>query len=353
MTSTRTIGETEVLETHTAELFQEAVRRAAKLLCQNEVVALPTETVYGLAGNAWSREAVSQIFQIKGRSPENPLIVHVASFEMARACVAVWPESAAALARAFWPGALTLVLPKSASIPDEVTAGGNTVAIRWPSHPFIQAVISTCGFPLAAPSANLSNELSPTTARHVQKSLGSLIPLIVDGGQCQIGIESTVVDLCSEPPRILRPGLITAGAIGAVAGDTGSGGETTGSALLRSPGMLSKHYAPKARLVIAKWDNSRELQQWIAAEHPWAGMVCVISHQLIPSAEHFARVSVIPHDPEAYARALYAELHECDESGADLIVVEAPPDVEAWAGVKDRLRRASGGACWPLCVENP
>ena len=173
MISTGATGEAEILETDTAERFHTAVMRAAKCLGADEVVGLPTETVYGLAGNAWSRKAVLRIYEVKGRLPQNPLIVHVSSFEMARSCVSCWPESAAALARSSWPGPLTLVLPKSRLIPGEVTAGGPTVAIRWPNHPFIQAVMEVCGFPLAAPSANRSNELSPTTARHVWKSLGA------------------------------------------------------------------------------------------------------------------------------------------------------------------------------------
>ena len=185
----------EILSTHTPELFQAAVRRAAELLRAGEVVALPTETVYGLAANALDEKAVAKIFQIKGRPANNPIIVHVASVEMAKRCVTNWPANADKLAKAFWPGPLTLVLPRAKEIPDIVTAGGATVGVRWPSHPFIQAVIRECGFPLAAPSANLSSRISPTNAEHVRKQLGGKIPLIVDGGQSQVGIESTVLDL--------------------------------------------------------------------------------------------------------------------------------------------------------------
>src|SRR5262249_10839745 len=150
----------------------------------------------------------SGIFQAKGRPAHNPIIVHVASLELARRCVSGWPASAEQLARAFWPGPLTLVLPKSGIIPDIVTAGGPTVGVRWPSHPFIQAVIRECGFPLAAPSANPSNSISPTNAEHVRQGLGDKIRLIIDGGQSQVGIESTVVDLAVSPPKVLRPGMI-------------------------------------------------------------------------------------------------------------------------------------------------
>jgi L-threonylcarbamoyladenylate synthase len=183
LNQTKRISKAEVLSTHTAALFQVAVKRAAELLRAGEVVALPTETVYGLAANALDARAVARIFEIKGRPANNPIIVHVASLEMARRCVANWPAAAEKLARAFWPGPLTLVLPRANEIPDIVTASGQTVGVRWPSHPFIQAVIRECGFPLAAPSANPSNQISPTNADHVSKGLGGKIPLIVDGGQ--------------------------------------------------------------------------------------------------------------------------------------------------------------------------
>src|SRR4051812_948742 len=199
---------TEVLATHTRDLFNAAVKKAVELLRAGQVVALPTETVYGLAANAWDARAVERIFEAKGRPAHNPIIVHVASLELARQCVAGWPELGEKLARAFWPGPLTLVLPRSSTIPEVVTAGGPTVGVRWPSHPFIQAVIRECGFPLAAPSANPSNQVSPTNAEHVRLGLGDKIPLIVDGGQSQVGIESTVVDLATSPPKGLRPGMI-------------------------------------------------------------------------------------------------------------------------------------------------
>ena len=196
---------TELLATHTPELFAAAVRQAAAWLRTGEVVALPTETVYGLAANALDASAVARVFQVKGRPAHNPVIVHVASAAMARDCVQTWPELAERLAKAFWPGPLTIVLPRAENIPAAVAAGGSTVGIRWPAHPLMQAVIRECGFPLAAPSANLSNQISPTNAQHVYRQLGGRIPLIVDGGQSQVGIESTVLDLTVSPPRILRP----------------------------------------------------------------------------------------------------------------------------------------------------
>jgi L-threonylcarbamoyladenylate synthase len=331
---------TEIFLTHTPELFQKAVHRAAKLLRAGEVVALPTETVYGLAANALDKNAVAKIFQIKGRPANNPIIVHVASVEMAKHCVTDWPELAEKLSKSFWPGPLTLVLPRAEIIPEIVTAGGATVGIRWPSHPFIQAVIRECGFPLAAPSANLSNRVSPTNSEHVRQQLGGKIPLIVDGGQSQVGIESTVLDLTVSPPRILRPGMIHAESLATVCGEIQSLKSKTQNLVLRSPGLLKKHYSPKAKLLVLNWRDDSNLLEQIRNSQFAIRNCFVIAHTHIPSGEHFTGVSVMPHDAEAFARALYAELHRCDENGAELIVVEAPPDSPEWSGITDRLRRA-------------
>jgi L-threonylcarbamoyladenylate synthase len=334
----------EILPTHTAALCASAVQRAAAWLRAGELVALPTETVYGLAANALDPRAVAKIFQAKGRPAHNPLIIHIASRSMAEACVAQWPPLADKLARAFWPGPLTLVLPRSPVIPDLVTAGGTTVALRWPAHPFIQAVLRECDFPLAAPSANLSNCLSPTNADHVRRQLGGVIALIVDGGQSQVGIESTVLDLSTHRPRILRPGMIPAAALTAVLGqpvatspaDTGTPAKT-----LRSPGLLKKHYSPKARLVLLNWRDEADLKRQLAGLNLLPAGCHVLAFEHLPAPEAFARVCVIPHDAEAFARALYAELHQCDALGAQAIVVELPPEVPAWSGITDRLRRAA------------
>jgi L-threonylcarbamoyladenylate synthase len=330
----------EVLRANSPELFQAAVHRAAAALRTGEVVALPTETVYGLAANALNPEAVSRIFEIKGRPAHNPLIVHVASFEMARKCVAEWPAVADKLAEAFWPGPLTLVLPRSKAIPDIVTAGGRTVGVRWPSHPLIQAVIRECGFPLAAPSANLSNRVSPTSAEHVRKQLADKIHLIVDGGRSQVGIESTVLDISVLPPQVLRPGIIHEQALLAVTGELAAI-SSEGSAVKKSPGLLRKHYSPKAKLVVWSWQTEEELRVRSAECGVGNPKIHVIAHTRLPSGKHFERVSVLPHDAEAFAQAIYAELHECDEAGAELIIVEAPPNTMEWRAVADRLRRAA------------
>ena len=331
-------GNSEVLSTHTPALFSTAVKRATELLRAGEVVALPTETVYGLAANALDATAVAKIYEIKGRPAHNPIIVHVANIEMAKQCVSHWPDSASQLAKAFWPGPLTIVLPKAKAIPNLVTAGGETVGVRWPSHPFIQSVIRECGFPLAAPSANLSNQISPTNAEHVRKQLGYKLQLIVDGGQSQVGIESTVIDLATTPARVLRPGMIHEESLVAVLGELGTRNSQPG--MLRSPGLLRKHYAPKARLKVLSWRDAADLNFQLSTDNfPRTG-IHVITHTHIPSGEGFGGVSVIPHDAEAYARAIYAELHRCDESGAKLIVAEALPEGVEWRAIADRLNRA-------------
>jgi len=328
-----------VLPTHTSALFDRAVESAVDLLQMGEPVALPTETVYGLAANAFNESAVDKIFEIKGRPSHNPIIVHVCGLEMARSCVESWPAVAGKLAQAFWPGPLTLVLPRSKAIPDVVTAGGATVGIRWPAHPLMQAVIKRCGFPLAAPSANPSNALSPTTAQHVYKALGDRLRLIIDGGPCHIGIESTVLDLTHTPPSVLRPGMVHLESLVAVTGGVET--RSTQAGTLRSPGQLPKHYSPRARTMMLSWKDDQDLERQLAHLNLRATSSCIIAHNHIPSASAFSRVSVIPHDREAFARAIYAELHSCDETDPDAIVIEALPETNEWRAVSDRLKRAT------------
>lgn len=333
----------EILSTHTPALLAAAVERAAARLRAGELVAVPTETVYGLAANALDPAAVARIYAAKGRPSHNPIIVHVASRAMARACASVWPPLAERLAAAFWPGPLTLVVPKSEAIPDIVTAGGATVGVRWPQHPFMQALIRACDFPIAAPSANLANQLSPTNAVHVAKQLGDRVPLIVDGGDSNVGIESTVVDVTGAVPRILRPGMISEPSIHAAAGNDLAASEfspeTNGP--LRSPGMLAKHYSPRARVILRRWRDEADLTAQIAGLNATPEQVFVLTHTRIPLSGRLPHVSVIPDDPEAFARGLYAELHRFDEQGAAWIVVEELPESPEWNGIVDRLRRAA------------
>ena len=330
----------------TAAHFESAVAESVRLLKQGQLVALPTETVYGLAANALNAAAVETIYEVKGRPARNPIIVHVSSLAMARPCISEWPDIAEKLARSFWPGPLTLVLPRSALIPNIVTAGGETVGIRFPLHPFIRRVIELCEFPLAAPSANPANQLSPTTAEHVRQALNGKIPLIVDAGPTSIGIESTVLDLTTPSPTVLRPGMISAKQIGNVLGSDVLVAQTSSinTAALKSPGQLQKHYSPRAPLVLASWSNDAELLH-VATRHSQSGIpakqIHIIAYEHIPHANPFGRIAIIPHDPEAYARAIYAELHRSDELGAGLIFVERPPSGEEWDGIRDRLLRAS------------
>lgn len=323
-----------------ATAFADALGAAAAVLRAGGVVAVPTETVYGLAGNALDENAVATIFAAKQRPSHNPLIVHVANLAMAKRCVEEWSEGADQLAANFWPGPLTLVLPKAAGIPDIVTAGGPTAAIRCPAHPFMRKLIEECGFPLAAPSANLANQISPTTASHVLASLEGRIPLVVDAGACGVGIESTVVDLAGEGWRVLRPGMISGGQIEELLGTPPRAADAAGAAL-RSPGLLRRHYSPRARLHVTTWGSARELEEKAAGLGVPFERIHLLVYEQVPSENQFGRVAVIPRDPEAYARALYAELHRADEEGASVILVEAPPDSGAWEGIHDRLMRAS------------
>jgi L-threonylcarbamoyladenylate synthase len=307
-----------------------------------EVVAVPTETVYGLAANAFNEGAVAKIFSIKGRPSFNPIIVHIASWEQSRECVKSWTAEAEALGRKFWPGALTLVLAKSSRVPEIVTAGGDTVGIRWPSHPFMQALIQKCGFPLAAPSANLSNQVSPTTTEHVLQQLHGNIALIVDAGPSVVGIESTVVDLTATPPRVLRPGMISAKEIfEALRLEGGQAAHKDSEAVFKSPGMQPRHYAPRAQVRIIRWQSEAELLAQVEESHIAPERIHIIAHNIIPRNVRFGRISVIPEDPEAYARALYAEMHRADQDRAELILVEEVPKGHEWEGIRDRLRRAA------------
>jgi L-threonylcarbamoyladenylate synthase len=292
----------------------EAMARAAGLLRAGELVAFPTETVYGLGANALDESAVRKIYEAKGRPSTSPLIVHVDSIDMARSLAADWPDAAEKLARAFWPGPLTLVVAKRLHVPDAVTAGLPSVGLRVPEHPVALALIAAAGVPLAAPSANRFTELSPTTAGHVERGLGDRVAMILDGGPCTVGIESTVVSVAGARPVLLRPGMISAAQIEAVVGPLGEL-PMAGSAHL-SPGLHPKHYSPRTPLLIAGRD---------AAAAPAGARVAHLDAAALPAAE------------------LYATLHRLDDEGYDAIVVTLPPDTPEWAAVRDRLTRAAAG----------
>ncbi|MBT4624461.1 MAG: threonylcarbamoyl-AMP synthase [Verrucomicrobia bacterium] len=312
-----------------------ALGQAAELLAQGQLVALPTETVYGLAADARSPKAVARIFEAKGRPAGNPLIVHIDSVEIAEGCVAAWPRAAAQLAGAFWPGPLSLVLPKADSIPDIVTAGGKTVAVRCPAHPVFTAVLAKCGFPLAAPSANRSNRVSPTRAEHVVDQLGGLIPLVLNGGACDLGIESTVLDLTGDTPTLLRPGMISLGQLQAVLGPVATSKHPAAAEPLKSPGQLQRHYSPRAKLIIVEGDMAAALGQADETTH-------VIARTAEPAAWPSERWHELPAVVSDFARELYSTLHRCDQLGAETILVQSLPSGDEWAALRDRLNRAAG-----------
>lgn len=308
----------------------QVLAEAGRWLRAGKLVAFPTETVYGLGANARDADAVARIFQAKGRPASNPVIVHVASVAEARMLARDWPPQAEALAQAFWPGPLTLVVPKHPDVPAIITAGGGTVALRCPAHPVARGLVQAAGCPVAAPSANRSTELSPTRAEHVLKGLNGRIDLVLDGGQCPAGIESTVVDATTLPIRILRPGPISAAQLAAVVGNTQEfTGSTSEAGPARSPGQMAKHYSPRTpvRLVeaIDFMDDVLEASQ--AGKR--IGLVAIHGPQAMPA------------DPAAYAAALYARLHDLDAQGLDMILIEAPPRTPEWAAVWDRLTRAA------------
>jgi L-threonylcarbamoyladenylate synthase len=323
------------------------IERAAALLRAGDLVAFPTETVYGLGADALDERAVRRIFEAKGRPSYNPLIVHVSGIDDARGVAASWPPSAQRLAERFWPGPLTLVLPKQPHVPDAVTAGLPSVALRVPAHPVAHALLRAAGVPVAAPSANRSTELSPTTAQHVDKSLGDRVALILDAGATSIGIESTVLDLSGREPVILRPGLVSAEDIATVIGMAPrSVAGAQGDAPRRSPGMLERHYAPRAALVLYDASAAGERERAAQAarqEIAHGGAVGVLVPEGVgaPDGVSARLVMTMPRSPEGYARRLYAALHELDEAGCTLVLVARVPTEGPWGAVADRLGRAS------------
>jgi len=310
----------------------QVLARAAALLRAGELVAFPTETVYGLGAAALDPRAVAKIYAAKGRPGENPLIVHVLGVEQAKAIVQEWPPLADALARRFWPGPLTLVLPKLPMVPDLVTAGLASVAVRAPAHPVARALLEAAEVPIAAPSANRYQAISPTTAAHVERSLGPGVALSLDGGPTSVGIESTVVGLTEAQPILLRLGGISAEAIEALTGPLARPAAVERSAARASPGLDERHYAPRGELrIVAR----RELLASVDGVGP------VGSISFAPAPSGIDHPLVLPSDPAGYARLLYASLHTLDELGCARILVEAVPDQPAWAAVADRLRRAA------------
>jgi L-threonylcarbamoyladenylate synthase len=296
-----------------------SIKEAAGKIRSGGLVAFPTETVYGLGANALDAAAVQKIYELKGRPAASPLIVHVASIEMAREIVAEWPPLAESLARQCWPGPLTLVLPKKPLIPDIVTAGLATVGVRMPNHPMALELIREAGCPIAAPSANKFMELSPTTAEHVRSAFGDSVD-ILDGGPAQVGIESTVVAIENGELKLLRPGMISLTQMESCATAHGNDAHP-------APGMHPRHYSPRTRLLLVS--HPHDLPDHCGA-YLWrkkSGLTACSQR--------------MPAKPEDYAARLYAVLHELDHEGWPWIAVEAPPDTPAWAAIRDRLWRAA------------
>ena len=332
------------------------IQRAGLILRRGNLVAFPTETVYGLGASALDEQAVRSIFEAKGRPADNPLIVHVARQQDLDILVDRVPETARALVQAFWPGPLTLVLPGGRGLPGAITAGLTTVAVRMPAHPVALALILAAGVPVAAPSANRSGYPSPTTAEHVLADLAGKIRLVVDGGPAGLGVESTVLDLAGPEPVVLRPGGVTPDqltrVIGQVKIDPGAlapaGHPEPGAPPPRSPGMKYSHYSPLAPLVLVEGDSGTvaERIRELAREHSGHGMrVGILAYA--ESACHYNGYTVLTagsrNDPAAVAASLYSLLREFDRLAVDIILTEGIEPRGLGLAVMNRLRRAAGG----------
>ncbi|HEX7003058.1 MAG TPA: L-threonylcarbamoyladenylate synthase [Trueperaceae bacterium] len=309
----------------------ENLRRAVRLLRAGQLVSFPTETVYGLGGDASNPEAVTRIFEAKGRPADHPLIVHLAGAEQLGEWARIVPQQATILAQAFWPGPLTIVLERAPAVPLEVTGGQDTVALRVPAHPVAQRLLASFGGGLAAPSANPFGRLSPTTAQHVAEQLGGRVAAILDGGPTEVGVESTIVDLSSGTPRILRPGGVGRHEIAALLGSELGPVPTVGAP--RVPGSLERHYSPGCPVELVAAARLEAL----AAR----GAFSVLARRSAP-IDFEGNWRRLPDEAGGYARGLYAALHELDRAGLP-ILVEEPPEGPEWEAVRDRLRRASAG----------
>lgn len=314
-----------------------AVAAGADALAAGRLVAFPTETVYGLGANALDAGAVGRVFAAKGRPTDHPLICHVVSAGALAPLVADVTPVAQALAAAFWPGPLTLVMPRSAAVPDAVTGGRDTVAVRVPAHPLALALLRAFGGPVAAPSANRFGRPSPTTATDVADELGEAVAVILDGGPCEIGIESTVLDLTTDPPQVLRPGRISAEQVAQVIGGPVDA-EASGPA--RAPGMLESHYAPGARVEVVAAEQAAARATALHAE----GMrVAVLAPDPVDALPEGVLVLGPVGGADDYAARLYAAFRRADAEGAGVIVAIPPPAEGIGVAVRDRLQRASAG----------
>ena len=332
------------------------IAAAALVLARGGLVAFPTETVYGLGARGLHEADVRRIFAAKERPTGHPLILHVDGEAMARTLTTSWSELASRLTLAFWPGPLTLVVARAPHVPDVVSGGLHSVGVRAPQHPVALALIRAVGEPLAAPSANAHTHVSPTTAAHVVRSLGGRVDLVLDAGPCAHGIESTVVDIVNEPPRVLRAGAAGLEAIRAIAPDiVYEAISLTGDAARASPGLAAKHYAPRTRVVlvdagVAVLSALRGLASTSSPASPARRLGAIVWSEAARSELEAAvsaggisltTVTVLPAEASAYAQAIFAALHDADETGLDALVIERVPDAPGWWAVADRLRRAA------------
>ncbi len=324
----------------------ESVDRAVELLRRGGLVAFPTETVYGLGADGLQPAAVRRIFEAKGRPHDHPLILHVSGLPMARALAAHWPDTAQRLVEAYWPGPLTLIVQASPLVPAEVRGGGFTVALRMPAHRLALSILRRLERPVAAPSANRHQGVSPTTAAHVTAELGGAVDLILDGGPCEQGVESTVVDLSGERPRILRPGPITSAMLRGWAEGPADSSVAVGPR--PSPGLAPRHYAPRMPLILSH-DPDAE-----TARRQASGLrVARLTRAPVDALQREGDRWALPDRPAAFARDLYLALHAIQVSAPDCLVVDAPPEGPTWEAVRDRLRRAAHPAPSPFPKEHP
>jgi L-threonylcarbamoyladenylate synthase len=314
-----------------------AIERAAALLRAGDLVAFPTETVYGLGADAANAQAVRKIFVAKGRPADHPVIVHLPDVSHAERWASAVPDAARRLAEAFWPGPLTLILPRAANVHDAVTGGQDSVGLRVPSHPVARALLAAFGGGIAAPSANRFGRISPTQAAHVAGDLGDAVALILDGGACEVGIESTIVALTDGIATLLRPGAIGERELAHVLGRAPRAPDRSAP---RASGTLASHYAPKTAAMLVPTDALHaEIDQLVDRDED----VAVLARAVGRPDDFSGMWIAAPAGAAAYAHDLYANLRALDAANADVILIEAPPPDDAWLAVRDRLVHATRG----------
>ena len=325
----------------------ENIARAVATLRAGGLVAFPTETVYGLGADASNPEAIKKVFAAKGRPHDHPLIVHIAGVAQLDKWARDIPATAHTLAKKFWPGPLTLILKRAQGVSDLITGGQDTVAVRVPSHPLAQALLQAFGDDgggVVGPSANRFGRVSATTAAHVRSEFGDAVDYVLDGGACDVGIESTIVDVSGAKPALLRPGIITAAQIESALGKSGASGTllaTPGAQSPRAPGTLAKHYAPRTPVMLVESDLIDELARSFARQGQRVAVLARNARQ--PLIDKLTWIAA-PESPAGYAHDLYASLRQLDDAGCDVMIVEEPPLAMEWAAVRDRLGRAAAGA---------